>query len=369
MTAVLSSTRPARRSAHTWVSSVRAPLAMWAIWRLAHLATFLLVGGAPTLGPHRWDDGYYLRILRVGYAPIAELGPWQQTNFFPLLPWLTNTVQLVVRSEPVAMNLVVTATQVAAILMVWYAARLCTSERVATATVALFLLFPASVHLWFFYSEGLFIALTAGSLYAAERGRMRLAAILGIAVAMTRTIGVLVAIPLAVAVLQRRRRLHRDLWWAVAPVIGLAVVCTAQWVQAGDPFAFMEAAKAWETETTFPLTTIWDRLQHVQRIGYTLNTTLDVVVLAVWLVLAALGLRSQMPWSYKVWCWIGVVAPLVSGLELSWTRYMYSAWPAFIVAAGWFDTLSRPARLTIAVCLAAATFGCIQDWHNGYFIS
>ena len=48
--------------------------------------------------------------MRQGYNPFEDYGLWQQTNFFPLLPWTARAVQLVVRSEDVAINLVVITT-------------------------------------------------------------------------------------------------------------------------------------------------------------------------------------------------------------------------------------------------------------------
>jgi hypothetical protein len=364
----------ARRALVRWSRLARlrpyaGVLGLWAIWRVAHLAMFLAVGGTPDNGAHAWDSAWYLRILRDGYALDPTTGAFQPTNFFPLLPWLTGAVQLVVRSETVAMNLVLAAAQLGAVLALFAAARQCASHRTATVTVGLFLLFPASVHLWFFYTEGLFVALTAACLCAAERGRMRLAALLGVAVSMTRSMGVLVAVALAVSVVQRRRRLDREVAWAAVPTVGLAVVCLAQWAAVGDPFAFMESSKAWGTRTQWPVVTIWERLEITARVGWSLNTALDVAVLAVWIALAALALRSPMPWSYKVWCWIAILAPLASGLTSSWTRYVYAAWPAFIVAATLFERASRPARWTLAVCLTYITLASLHNWHAGYFIS
>ncbi|HEX7095235.1 MAG TPA: glycosyltransferase family 39 protein, partial [Acidimicrobiales bacterium] len=144
------------------------PLALWLAWRLAHLVLMHLVGGPPG---RSWDDGYYRTILRQGYRPFEPYGVWQQTNFFPLLPWVTRVVQAVVRSETVAIHTVLTVAQIAAVLLLYEHARRLRDERVALTAVAILLVAPPSVFLWLFFSEGLFLALSMAAMLCAARGR------------------------------------------------------------------------------------------------------------------------------------------------------------------------------------------------------
>jgi hypothetical protein len=63
-----------------------------------------------------------------------------------------------------------------------------------------------------------------------------------------------------------------------------------------------------------------------------------------------------------------MLTPLASGLPFSWSRYMFAAWPAFIVAAHLL--VRRPAltRVIVALVLAALTLDRLVVWHQGSFI-
>ena len=49
-------------------------------------------------------------------------------------------------------------------------------DEIARRAVLLFALFPSSLFLWAFYSEGMFIALGAGAVWADRRGKRGIAA-------------------------------------------------------------------------------------------------------------------------------------------------------------------------------------------------
>jgi hypothetical protein len=353
------------RSIRRRVQPFLLPLAMWAVWRLAHLFLETCVGGRPGVW---WDDGYYRTILRQGYRPFEAYGVWQQTNFFPLLPWLTGAVKLVVRSEDVAIQVVLSAAQVTAVLFVFIAARRWRSERVAVTAVALMLLVPPSVFLWMFYTEGLFIALSAAAILSAEDGRMARAGLLGIGVAATRSIGVLIVIPLVLCELQHRRRVGRRLTWCALPLLGPAAVMLAQWGQAGDPLAFVRTSKHWETHAQLPVWTFVERLDHAIETGITTTTVIDVAAVFVVTALGVRSFRVPFPWSHRAWLWIVVLAPLSSGLIFSWSRYMFAAWPAILVGAEAVDRSPRTTKVALAALLCVLTVNRVIWWHDGQFI-
>src|SRR5687768_5238272 len=150
---------PAATTVRWWVR----PVAVWTVWRLLSFCMFVATGGKSIVGAARWDDGYYLTILRQGYRPNPAYGVYQQTEFFPLLPWTTRVVQSFVRSETVAVHLVVTAASLASVLLVYVIARRFRDEKVALLAVAVLVASPGSIFLWNFFSEGLFVALSAGA--------------------------------------------------------------------------------------------------------------------------------------------------------------------------------------------------------------
>jgi hypothetical protein len=341
------------------------PLVVWAIWRVAHLVLMVAAGGRPDIW---WDDGYYQTILRQGYRPFPPYGVWQQTNFFPLLPWITSAVQFVVRSEAVAIHLVLTSAQIAAVLLLYVLARRWRDERIALTAVALLLLVPPSVFLWMFFTEGLFLALSMGAILAAEDDRPLLAGLLGIGVAATRSVGILITIPLALAAWQHRRTIDRRLVWTALPVLGIAAVMFAQWVQADDALGFVHTSKYWETHAQLPISTFFERIDYVMETHLTTTTPIDIAAVVLAVALGVHAFRIALPWSHRAWLWLMVLAPLSSGLLFSWSRYMMSAWPAFLVGAEVVSRRPRATQIAIATLFVILTVNRILVWHDGWFI-
>ncbi|MEO5842391.1 MAG: glycosyltransferase family 39 protein [Acidimicrobiales bacterium] len=322
------------------------PLAIRALWRLLSFCIFVAVGGKPIVGAARWDDGYYLTILRQGYRPFPAYGAFQQTEFFPLLPWTTRVVQALVRSETVAVHIVVSAASLAAVLLIYTIARRYRDEATALLAVAVLLGSPGSIFLWLFFSEGIYIALSAGALLAAESRRPLLAAALGAGVAMCRPLGVLIVVPLLLAQAERRPRAERrrvDCTTATAfvPVVGLLVVMAAQWRQAGDPFAYPKVSALWGRHNSLPITPLVERLQEM----FVLRL-FNGVILADWL------------------CMVVVLAMGAYSLRARFS----CALPAAILIA---DKLRGRQRLTLVVLILSLTFLEVQiasAWHGGLYV-
>jgi hypothetical protein len=98
-------------------------------------------------------------------------------------------------------------------------------HRVGVALTALFCTQPMSVVLGMAYSEGLFVALAAGTLLAAHRRSWLAAGVLGLAAGLTRPTGAAVALGLAVAAGLELRRPGGARWRPVlAAVVALAGV-------------------------------------------------------------------------------------------------------------------------------------------------
>jgi Gpi18-like mannosyltransferase len=273
-----------------------------------------------------------------------------------------------VRSEDLAIHLVVTTAQIAAVLLLFSIARHWRNERVATTAVALLLLLPSSVFLWMFYTEGLFLALSMGAILAAERDRPLLAGILGVGVAATRSVGVLIALPLALAAWQRRATFDRRAIWCLLPALGVAAVMLAQWIQAGDALAFVDTSQHWETQAQLPTSTFVERLDFIGHTRFSMTSAIDVAAVLLAVACGVVAMRIAMPWSHRAWLWIVVLAPLSSGLIFSWSRYMLIAWPALLVGAEVVERRPFVAKVIVATLLAILTVNRIGVWHAGTFI-
>jgi hypothetical protein len=346
------------------------PLVFWITFRVSHLVIFRLAGNWPHGASYQWDDGFYRQIVRHGYYRIHEES-WQPTNFFPLIAWLVRAVQVFVVSETLAILIVTTAAQIAAALAVYETARRLRDRSVARWSLALFLAFPAALFLWMLYAEALFVALSAGALLAAHRDRPLLAGVAGAAVAMTRVVGIMIVLPLAVAHLVNRRRIDRDAAWLALPFAGLGVVMFMQWWQGGDALGFAHTTGPWGHTTTLPWQTVIDRIDIARTLHLTgVNFAIDVGAQLAFVALAALAIRNHRRWPLPLLLWfvLMTIAHLASGLKFSWARYMLDAWPGFIVAADWMHRRPRVARWALLTLFVLLTVNRYQQWGAGSFI-
>ncbi|MGX6448223.1 mannosyltransferase family protein, partial [Patulibacter sp. S7RM1-6] len=153
-------------------------------------------------GPYiRWDAVWFLDIAGVGYP--TSYAP--RTAFFPLYPVLVNVGGFLVRSPMVAGLLLSLACAYAGAMLVHRLTDMELGRRSAGMAVWALLAFPGSLWLTAVYSEGLFLLLSAGCLYAARRRRWPLAALCGVLAALTRSAGIVLVVPLLVVAWQTHR--------------------------------------------------------------------------------------------------------------------------------------------------------------------
>jgi len=368
------------------------PAIAFVVWRVAQLAILLSFGGQSALkqttgfppishpGFFLWDGAWYQRIMDVGYRPIAG-GSQQPASFFPLLPWMTRAVRVVIRSELGAAILVTTVASFAAVVLVYEVMRRWKGEAVARWAIVLLLAFPTSFFLWEFYTEALFIALTAGALLAMMRRRVWLAGILGGLAAMTRPPGILVLLVLLVMYAEQRRGLHRDVLWLLLCAAGVGVVMLVMKQQTGSAFAFTRGSEAWGRHLAAPWTPVNTTLRAYlhgtgPRLGgwsgstaSALGSVRDVVATYLFLFLFLVSLWRPWPWSARILILTMTLAPMATGIVQSMGRYVLAAWPAFGVAADVPATVRARMLGVVTLILIMLSVAVLHDWSHGYFIA
>ena len=168
--------------------------------------------GAPAV---RWDSIHYLGIAGHGYTRASSV------VFFPLYPMLVRALGYLVGSEPGAGVVLSLAALAVGLVLLHRLTALELGPRAANATVLLLAFAPLSLFFSAVYTESLFLALSVGSIYAARRGRWKLACALGCFAAATRVTGAGLALPLAIMYV-KERGVDRRLAWLIAVPAGLA---------------------------------------------------------------------------------------------------------------------------------------------------
>ena len=126
--------------------------------------------------------------------------------------------------------------------------------RVARDAVLLMAFFPTSYFLNAAYTESLFLALSAASLWALRvRRDLLLACVLAGLATATRNVGVFLLLALVYEWYRERERYGwRVAYLALAPS-GLLVYMAYLWAKFGNPFLFYEAQSYWNRTPTNPL--------------------------------------------------------------------------------------------------------------------
>ncbi len=278
----------------------------------------------------RWDSGFYVWIAADGYYP-------DNAAFLPLYSGLTWAVERVLAwttghdfdwwDWSTVAFVIANLSAAAACMLMAALARLDEDEPTALRAVLFLLLFPAAFFLTTVYSEPLFVALVLGSFYAARRGRWWLAGLLGGLAALTRAVGVVLLLPLAVEYIQPRRH-----WRLERGALGLLLVPAAflafLWMLHAQGLSFFDAQA---NRFGRPLMLAgWDALMEYAAYAGEHPPALVNLMLDLTVTLLALGISIIACWrvrlSYGLWGVLVVLVPALTGLTT--LRY---ALPAFVV--------------------------------------
>ena len=233
----------------------------------AGAAAYLPWADPPTVGPQEppgflsywahWDGAWYTEIATEGYDVHAPAS----TAFFPVFPMILR-VGASLGGGPALWGVLLSlvATLFALYFLYRIAEKFQGRETARAATLA-FAFFPTAFFLNAPFTEALFVASAAGSLWAAYvRRDMLLAGLLGALAAATRNSGVLLLIPLLYEWLRDRQEFGwRGLWEMALVPTGLLGYMAFLWARFGDPMVFAHAqSDYWGRELTNPLTTLED---------------------------------------------------------------------------------------------------------------
>lgn len=344
-----------------------------------HLGAVGEVLGAPAV---RWDSSYYVFTAQHGYEALG------QTAFFPFYPLVMRAVATVTYSEVVAGVLVSLVSFAVALVLLHRLAGIDFGPAVARRTVWLIALFPASVFFSAVYTEGLFLALSVGAVYAARRGSWAWAGALGGMAALTRNTGVLIGVavllmylygpradkpsttlkgvrPLAER-LQPRYRLRADALWLLLIPAGLVVFAVYTWIVYDSPFASYDAQAIFHREFLGPFSALWYGGRDVgQAIGDLLGIsngegigaslrTLALAGTVVGALVAVVGALRRLPVAYGAYA----LAALLPPLSTPWPDHPLWSTPRFIAVLFplflWLALVLRDRRWYLVFCVAFA---------------
>ena len=206
-----------------------------------------------------WDGEHYVTLAMGGYLhPPDNVSP----AFFPLYPLLLRSFAELFGGPISKEALSVWGPLISMLFLpfafyfIYHIALEGWGERVARGTVLVLAFFPTTFFLNAAYTESLFLALSAGSMWAMRvRKDLLLACVLAGFAAATRNVGIFLVVPLMYEWIKDVERFRwRGVYLLLAPG-GLFVYMVYLWVRFGDPLLFYTAQESWGRHATGPLDT------------------------------------------------------------------------------------------------------------------
>lgn len=354
-------TRPA-------AGSLRAALVPWLVARAVVLGSLELARYLVShLHPPRavvtrahegllgWDAGYYRDIAEKGYAALHPTA----LRFFPLVPLATRGLHDMTRlSYDASLLVVANACALGATALLHRLALEETGDAgVARAAAWVISLASSAFVLVMGYSEALLILLGVATFMLMRTGRWWGAAGTAFLAGLTRPVGLLLALPLAIEAVglsrlgagrhwprsasgRARRGVTARLTAVVAPVVGC--VAYLAWVghRFGDFWAPFSVQVRGNLRGRFadPVTTAAHDLRGLAH-GH-LGTGLHVPWLAVFVALGVV-LLARWPLPYGAYAFVTLALAVSSSNFDSLERYALSAFPLTLAAAGLLRSESR----------------------------
>lgn len=309
----------------------------------------------------RFDGLWYLHIAASGYANHDG-----SAAFFPLYPMAIRAISFVVGGHELGVGLFVSNVCFLASLVVLYAltARELSVEA-ARRAVLYTAIFPTAFFFVAPYSESLFLLLVLLTFWWARERRWAAAGLAAMLAALTRNLGVLLVVPLAVeAVLQAREdspgsrdrgerapRSWRPLWgrlgWSLAPVAGAGLYLWFWQRLSGDWLAPIHQQASWERKLQNPVLTVAKGTHEAFRwIGnYPGGYHLLDWLIAVPVLVGGVVVLARYRFTYGAYVGMSLLAPLsfiFAGRPLmSLPRFALPLFPVFWAFAVWTER-SRP---------------------------
>lgn len=331
-----------------------------------------------------WDGDWYTTIASQGY----ETGEPGRAAFFPLYPLTVRFFAELFGGplSPGALSLWgVIVSMLALPFGFYFVYRIAENEwgaEVARSAVLILAFFPVSFFLNSVYTESLFLALSAGSLWALMvRRDLFLACLFAAFATATRNFGIFLLAPLAIEWLREARTYRwRGVWLALAPS-GLLAYSGYLWARFGSPLLFQTAQENWNRHLVNPLTfvvEVWTRTYSdvvaalgprspdtpalrdlMNRLGDA-NNVYDLLFWILAVALLVLGARV-LPASLSVYAFLMVVPVSFVGTAeaplLGFPRYVLVTFPLFITLATLLKT-RRTFGVWIALSVAASLVFC-----------
>lgn len=297
----------------------------------------------------QWDANNYYRIAKGGYSYHTENGMFTTLAFFPLYPWLVRVVGILTG------NLVVSGVLTSCLLYSGacaYMYKLLSydyEKQTAIRAIVYISVFPHSLFFGTMMNESMLFFTMAATLYYIRRHDWVRTGIFGALAALSRMVGILLAVPAAVEWLEHYRIIEKlknksykeicSLFfkkgiWIFLMLLGTGIYLFCNYKTTGEWFKFLEYQKEiWHNGAVYfgkGISLITDNAianNEFTKFALWLPELISVVFVIVMLIY---GLRSTQS-MYTVFLLVYIIINTGFEWPISIARYMCCALPAFVI--------------------------------------
>ena len=318
----------------------------------------------------RWDSGHYADIAMTGYSN-AIVPNWEFFPGYPILMALLGTPLAVITQMPllVAVNLIGFVVSNLAFLGAIYffyklSFKLLHNPNIAYNSALYLAIFPAGVFLSAVYSESLFLMLTIGSLYYWQLGSLGKSSLLGFLSAITRPVGIILAVPYLYRALSSDRRHFTKSYLPVASILfGYLIFMAYSQLMTGTPFAnFAAEYQYWgvSLDTTSKMVLASEELLANPII-------LPYIVLSIFSMAASiLSIKSRGEAAIVLYAVCLLIIYLLNPID-SFPRYSITLLPMYWSLSRWSKSfVVKGCTIAFLVVMLVIGTGLFVNWYSFY---
>lgn len=304
------------------------------------------------------DAYHYLCIARDWYIPEGDLDRVVQLVFLPGYPLAVRAMHLLTGDYILAGMFVSILSFASALCVVYRLVMIDHGERAAFRTLIFLCLIPGAFFFTAPMSESFFLLLSACCLYFARRDKWFAAGIFGALASFTRSLGLMLFVPLfmetATEILHKRKDAWRGVIALLLVPLGFAGYCLINYFVSGNPFQFMRyQSMHWHQN----LGLFFNTTAYQTRYALTAdsNTLMGLWIPNLTAVFASLGILAagakRMRASYTLWAIFYYAVAIGATWLLSAPRYLAVLLPVPLSLALFCEGRKRRTG-TIAAVLA-----------------
>lgn len=184
-----------------------------------------------------FDGKNYLAIAEYGYEVNKQLAV-----FFPLYPLLIRVFSFNLTFNPILVGLLISAVStLVAVIVLYKLIQIEYSEKIATRSIALLLLFPTSFYLFAYYTEGIFLLFSVLFFWFIKKNNLFLASVFVFFATATRLVGLALIPPLIFEAYKIHKKENKIAWSVLISPLGFAFYAIFNYLKFGNPLLMITA--------------------------------------------------------------------------------------------------------------------------------